>query len=339
MSSINCSTPPQKENRKEFLFLSDESKKDKPWDTHRSASKVLASIFRGSEVPKLKKHAIRLDDCSPWLAFGVESNEKGEKRHKISQAFFCHVRTCPVCQWRRSLAHKARFLRAMPAILSRPECRGAKFMFLTLTVRNCDVHELRTTIQMMNDGWRRLHARLSKKPWLLGWVLSTEVTRSDSEEGNAHPHFHILLMVKPSYFKGGNYITQSEWIAIWKQSARLDYDPSVRIELTKGHRSKRGVVKTALEASASEVLKYATSFDEELLADPEWVIEYAQQIHALKFVRTGGLFSGILKEDYTTDEMLQGEEEGEEQEDKPLPLEVVYWFSHAFNQYARPRKA
>ena len=63
----------------------------------------------------------------------------------------------------------------------------------------------------MNDAWKKLTKR---KEFALvdGWIRTTEVTR-DKERPNeyAHPHFHVILMVKPSYFAKG---TLSTWIGL-----------------------------------------------------------------------------------------------------------------------------
>ena len=40
----------------------------------------------------------------------------------------------------------------------------------------------------------------------------------------AHPHYHALLLVKPSYFTK-NYIKQSEWVEMWQKALRADYAP------------------------------------------------------------------------------------------------------------------
>lgn len=198
---------------------------------------------------------------------------------------------------------KAKFLRALPAVLSSAKCRTG-FIFLTLTVRNCDVRELRSTIKEMNKGWNRMNTYLKRFcPWFLGWVLSTEVTRG--KDGTAHPHFHILLLVKEDYF-GRGYLKHSDWMALWKRCAKLEYDPSVHVQSVK---AKPG--KTLESSFIAETLKYSTKVDDDLVNDSDWLCTYAMQIRGLKFVRTGGLFAGIMKDDYSDEELLQGEGEEE----------------------------
>ena len=48
----------------------------------------------------------------------------------------------------------------------------------------------------------------------------------------AHPHYHALLLVKPSYFTK-NYIKQSEWVEMWQKALRADYAPSVNVKTVK----------------------------------------------------------------------------------------------------------
>ena len=71
------------------------------------------------------------------------------------------------------------------------------WLFLTLTQKNCLISELRETILEMNKSFKRL---TKLQQWAIeGWIKSLEVMQG--EDGNAHPHFHCLLMVSPSYFR------------------------------------------------------------------------------------------------------------------------------------------
>ena len=112
-----------------------------------------------------------------------------------------------------------------------------RFVFLTLTVRNPKIEDLRETLQHMNKSWQRLKDRKEFISGVEGWVRTTEVTRpkdpKDKDKkykrvcpttGNthAHPHFHVILMVKPSYF-GKGYIKQSRWQELWADCLRVDY--------------------------------------------------------------------------------------------------------------------
>ncbi|MDK7012116.1 protein rep, partial [Escherichia coli] len=88
---------------------------------------------------------------------------------------------------------QARFYQSLPKIVA--EYPDARWLFLTLTVRNCPITELGDTLTVMNAAFQRLKDRKEFRG-VLGWVRTTEVTRG--KDGSAHPHFHTLLMVSPS---------------------------------------------------------------------------------------------------------------------------------------------
>ena len=76
----------------------------------------------------------------------------------------------------------------------------ASMGILTLTVKNPPVTELRDTLKHMNDSWQRLIQTKRFKSGVAGFLRTTEVTRGNDGKMMAHPHFHALLLVKPSYF-------------------------------------------------------------------------------------------------------------------------------------------
>ena len=81
--------------------LCDISERDSVWDSHRNQTSLVSDIY--SEIQEFERYAERLDGCSGYLKFGWNDN-----KFVLKQAFFfCRVRYCPVCQWRRSLLWKA----------------------------------------------------------------------------------------------------------------------------------------------------------------------------------------------------------------------------------------
>lgn len=178
------------------IALTDISPSDKPWNVHKSESIKIAGIYAGSAAHIRKAERIR--ECSGLLEFGeVADPETGEVKLRLINARFCRVRYCPICQWRRSLLWRAKFYQALPGIIAQHPT--ARFLFLTLTVENCRVEDLRETLQRMNQAWRRFVLRKEFSS-VIGWVRTTEVTREKERSGYAHPHFHVLLMVPSWYF-------------------------------------------------------------------------------------------------------------------------------------------
>ena len=281
-------------------YLTDYSPSDKPWDTHRAQAQAVEGVYRGTVFDGL---AGRIRGCSGYLGFvQVVDPETGEIRLKLRSAEFCRVRHCPVCQWRRSLMWQARFLKALPVI--EQMYPNARWLFLTLTVRNMPIFELRSSLHEMNKSWQRLIKRREFAP-VLGWIRTTEVTRGADD--TAHPHFHCLLMVRPSYFTH-NYVKHERWVELWQECARLDYRPSVRIQTVKP--KVKGDGQSSLRNAVAETLKYSVTPEDML--DRDWLIELTRQVHRLRFIASGGALKDILREtEETEQDLLLADDDGE----------------------------
>jgi plasmid rolling circle replication initiator protein Rep len=114
---------------------------------------------------------------------------------------------------------KARAYKVLPQIVEKYPTH--RWLFLTLTQKNVPIGELRDTLTEMNRSFRKM-VDYSRFP-SVGWLRSTEVTRG--RDGNAHPHFHCLLMVPASYFSGRGYLKQADWVEMWRKARQLDYNP------------------------------------------------------------------------------------------------------------------
>jgi plasmid rolling circle replication initiator protein Rep len=257
--------------------LSDLSPGDKPWDKHRSFADRVQGHYAGS---KFQDYANRVQDCSQLIGFGLAMGENDVAKLKLRTAKFCRVRHCPVCQWRRSLMWKAKAYKVLPKIIEAYPTH--RFLFLTLTIRNIDITTLKKSLKEMNTGFRRM-SKLKAFP-AIGWLRSTEVTRG--RDGNAHPHFHCLLLVSSSYF-GKNYIKQSEWVEMWRNSMRLDYNPILDVQAVKSGSTPMELIP--------ELLKYCTK-ESDLVIDREWFLELTQQMHKMRAIATGGVLKEYLRE-------------------------------------------
>ena len=257
--------------------LSDISAQDKPWDKHRAFADRVEGFYVGSEF---RRYSQRIHDCSELLKFGLILGDDEALKLKLRAAKFCRLRHCPVCQWRRSLMWKAKAYKVLPKVVATfPEHR---WLFVTLTQKNAPITELKETLKAMNKGFQRL-SQLKSFP-AVGWLRSTEVTKG--RDGNAHPHFHCLLLVPRSYF-GRNYIKQSEWVEMWRKSMRLDYDPILDVRSVKEGSKPMELVP--------ELLKYCVK-ESDLVADREWFLELTRQMHKVRAIATGGVLKDYLKE-------------------------------------------
>lgn len=294
------------------LLLSELSPRDKPWDKHRAVAEIVEMFYATSDFSKLGE---RISGCSKFLDFKlVPNNETGELGLKLSSTHFCRVRHCPVCQWRRSLMNKGKFIRILPKILEKyPKARWVK---LTLTIENCKIEDLRLTIDHLNKSFKRLSQRADFPA--IGWIKSLEVTKSrnyfietesmiDGEvatklTATAHPHFHILMMVKAGYF-GNKYLNKFEWVELWKSCLRVDYDPSVHVKAVPEGKD--------LLKLLPELVKYQVK-ESDLIDDREWFLEMNKQLHKTRALEIGGVLKPYLKALENEPEDLIGQEENEE---------------------------
>ena len=272
--------------------LSDLSAHDKPWDKHRANCDKVSSYYQASEF---NRYSERMNDCSQLLDFRLVPNaDDGVYKLKLSSARFCRVRHCPVCQWRRSLMWKARAYKILPqVIVDHPKGR---WLFVTLTVKNCAIGNLRDSLIILNKGFKRL-SELKAFP-AEGYIKTTEVTRGKTPPGSAHPHFHVLMMVKPSYF-GVNYLSQAKWVEMWQKSLRVDYKPILDIQALKPDDSLIGLL--------AEVIKYSVK-ESDLTADREWFLELTRQMHKMRAIAVGGVLREYLRELEEEPEDLIGED-------------------------------
>lgn len=285
-------------------YLSDLSPADKPWDIHRTQSDEINELLK---LTGHTRYAERISDCSQWLNYASQPNDNGEIKLKLREARFCRVRHCPICQWRRSLMWRARLFKALPQITAKYPT--ARWIFVTLTVKNCEISELRSTLTKMNAAWKRM---IGRKLWpALGFIKSLEITRG--ADGTAHPHFHCLLLVPAGYFSKG-YISQGDWASLWQSCLKVDYIPVLDVRAVKG---KKDPLNATLEASNEallkaicETLKYSVK-PSDLLADPQWLDELIKQLQNTRSISIGGVLKEFFSEDDPED-LINGDIEEEE---------------------------
>ena len=282
------------------LALSDYSAEDAKWDQQRAVVQSMSDFLY--QVQRFERWAERMDGCTRTLEFGeVIDMETGEVNAKLVNTFFCHCRHCHLCDARKALVRMGRFREQLPVI--EKEYPKARWILLTLTVPNCLVNELRDTLGAMNKGWQRLIQRKAFKP-VLGWIRSTEVTQEQARKDYAHPHFHCLLLVPQTMF-GRDYIKHEQWLQLWRDCYRDQSITNIDVRAIKGG-AMRGAVETL------KAFNYSMKVDELIERTPDWILEYMEQVHKLRFLATGGVLKDMLKrleDDASSDEMLHIEDE------------------------------
>lgn len=300
--------PRGEEQVKPDEYLSDVSPRHKPWDQHRAEADEVQQVYAAG-AGHYRRYAARVQACSQVLEFARDppTHDKSQKI-KLKRAHFCHVRLCPVCQWRRALKYQAIVYQSLPRLMvDYPE---ARFLFLTLTIRNCPVTYLRYTLEVMAKAWQRL-TQLQIWP-AVGWVRAVEITRS--KDGSAHPHYHCLLMVPPAYFQG-DYLKQHEWAELWQHCLRVDYRPVVDVRVVKQSKKRSAFRLNEVSLNhmwfiVTEILKYSVKASD-MVKDDRWFLILTDQVRGTRAVAMGGVLKQYFRARRGKEDLTQepGEEE------------------------------
>lgn len=274
-------------------YLSTLSPKHKPWDQHRSEADEVSEVYAGSQFGRHHRYAQRIEQCSRVLEFARSPpKQSGKQKLKLKNAWFCRIRFCPVCQWRRSLRWQAKVYRALPALVR--DFPDVRFLFITLTVKNCLIENLRAMLELMAKAWKRM-TKLAIWP-AIGWVRSVEITRG--KDGSAHPHYHCLLMVKPAYF-GADYLQQKDWAWLWGDALRINYSPVVDVRVVRPEqrpwKKKEELLAAQIWGAIAEVLKYAVK-PSDMVKDHDWFLTLVDQVWKTRAVAIGGILKKYIKD-------------------------------------------
>lgn len=267
-----------KDNLIELIDYSAENSKVKPWKEHKTGSLKLSDSYYRRQLFTVVD---RLSGCGEYLRF--KSCPHGHEK-KLDYASFCKHRLCPMCAWRRSLK-TARQVGLICNYLTEVRAEKVRWIFLTLTVKNCHGRDLNDTITKMMKAFHRMFSRKTVSKKIYGWFRSLEVTRN-ADTGMFHPHFHVLMCVKPLYFRQG-YMKQEEWSDIWKQSMKLDYTPIVDIRIVKAKAKKGSIlppdqrVENVPVSAIAEISKYSVKSKDYILEPNKEDLEmFVEQVRA-----------------------------------------------------------
>ncbi len=292
MKNTNKNQTSQQENSFEPLNDFKQNGKKRPWNRNKSYSVAISKAY--SYISGLEHYGEKIANCGNWLEMmGCPDVLHG---NMLKNAYFCKLRGCITCQWRKSLVVKKQLVDLVKE--HRKEYPTDVPLLLTLTVLNEKGEKLALTIDQMNVAWRRLMQLKSVKKVAHSWFRSMEITYNE-ERDDYHPHFHVLLMVPQNYFykKRGMYIPRDEWLRSWQQSMRDDRITQVDIRTLKCR------TDAELEASIGEVAKYMTKpssyiFENEFgkkEANPKVVETLHYATKGRRLIGFGGYFNKIRK--------------------------------------------
>lgn len=311
--------------------LKDVSKtgKDRKWRERK-----LKNIELASQLDILGYRSFeRVYQCAEVLKFVEQSD--GTK--KLYQSYFCKNKLCALCNWRRSMKYSYQASKIVEeAMIRQPKGR---FLFLTLTVKNVTGQELNQSMTDILRGFNRLmkYKKIDKN--MIGFLRATEVTYSKKLD-SYHPHLHVLLMVKPGYFRSkDDYLNQEEWTELWQKAMKLDYTPMVDIRAVKADKGK-GLKGAILETAKYPVKPFDVTDEKTDFTDQEKlqiVDDMLTGLHRKRQIGFGKLFKEI-KKDLDFDDLEDGNlvQTGEDKDGTSSGREIVaIWNWERKNYYLK----
>lgn len=239
---LNNAKKLNKKEKRNFNFLE-----------YKLKSNHLEKIFIGL---KDYSHAEQIHHCSTYLEFLFNQTKNNLKLKKINS---CKYRLCFVCNWRKSLKIYS-FMRQAYSEIEKND-KKARFLFLTLTNKNCSLEDLPSTVDEILKAFIKLRKR-KELQFLKGLVRSLEITidremyitrkmynkkkdyylKNNLDVGDFNPnymmcnvHIHSILHTNHNDYTryGGNWLSQEKITELWQKCLGVDYKPIVDIRSFK----------------------------------------------------------------------------------------------------------
>ncbi len=268
-------------NQGEILVDKNSRGKDRDWRGRKIMSLKLADVFEslGYKTTMIE----RIQSCGEVLNFIRQTDGS----LKLYQAYFCKNKLCPMCNWRRSMKYSYQTSQIVDEAIK--QVPKGRFIFLTLTVKNVAGSDLNRALSSLTQSFARLFRRAKVKKNLIGYLRSVEVTHNEIT-GEYHPHIHVLLMVRPSFFQSKkDYISQKEWGEMWSNSLKVDYIPMVDVRAVK----EKG---KGLRGAILETAKYPTKPFKLEIENKQVVDDLYNGLYRKRQLGYGGLFKTIKKQ-------------------------------------------
>ncbi|CAH5610926.1 MULTISPECIES: protein rep [Enterobacteriaceae] len=289
-------------------------------------SATLSSVsINGDRITERKKESFKT--ANSFIIRGkIEDNEtltkRGERSLNCAQQRYivvvngkahtvfthrCRSRHCQNCQRIKAFVWQEKMKEIFPDLISKYP--NHKYLFITFTVKNPKLKNLKSVLICMSRAYAKMFQRKAFKKWFVGDIRSTEITRGNSGEDEAHPHFHALICVHPTYFKGVNYMSADVWGQNWGECLEaefkkegLEYNaadypkgfPRVDIRLAKSADRKTDITNQNISEHGEQLINYVLKYSvkgSDLLKNgkaDQWFWEFDKQVKNIRMIAASG---------------------------------------------------
>lgn len=241
----------------------------------------LSLAYLLTDFENRQNKAARLTMCANYLEFALPP-EGDDPRFKVVKTSSCHVRLCPVCQWRRSL----NVFRNLAEIYE-PLNKQYKHIFLTLTYPNCTGKKLPENINRFTEGFAKMMRRKPFKDIVLGYTRTIEVTHNEQTD-LFHPHLHAILTVPKSYGKKV-YIPFEDWQKEWHDITNWTGTFPLQVNVK--------MIKAVSGKAIAELAKYAVKPSDYIKKEIEETARLVQILDVALGGRRFVSYGGVVKQE------------------------------------------
>lgn len=293
------------QNKKSVTLSSVSTNGDRITERKKESFKTANSfIIRGKieENETLTKRGERSLNCAQQRYIVVVNG----KAHTVF-THRCRSRHCQNCQRIKAFVWQEKMKEIFPDLISKYP--NHKYLFITFTVKNPKLKNLKSVLICMSRAYAKMFQRKAFKKWFVGDIRSTEITRGNSGEDEAHPHFHALICVHPTYFKGSNYMSADVWGQNWGECLEsefkkegLEYNaadypkgfPRVDIRLAKSADRKTDITNQNISEHGEQLINYVLKYSvkgSDLLKNgkaDKWFWEFDKQVKNIRMIAASG---------------------------------------------------
>lgn len=293
--------------------------------TNKKSATLSSVSMNGDRITERKKESFKT--ANSFIIRGkIEENEtltkRGERSLNCAQQRYivvvngkahtvfthrCRSRHCQNCQRIKAFVWQEKMKEIFPDLISKYP--NHKYLFITFTVKNPKLKNLKSVLICMSRAYAKMFQRKAFKKWFVGDIRSTEITRGNSGDDEAHPHFHALICVHPSYFQGVNYMSADVWGKNWGECLEsefkkegLEYNaadypkgfPRVDIRLAKSADRKTDITNKNITEHGEQLINYVLKYSvkgSDLLKNgkaDKWFWEFDKQVKNIRMIAASG---------------------------------------------------
>ncbi|HCB0377569.1 TPA: protein rep [Klebsiella pneumoniae] len=293
--------------------------------TNKKSATLSSVSINGDRITERKKESFKT--ANSFIIRGkIEENEtltkRGERSLNCAQQRYivvvngkahtvfthrCRSRHCQNCQRIKAFVWQEKMKEIFPDLISKYP--NHKYLFITFTVKNPKLKNLKSVLICMSRAYAKMFQRKAFKKWFVGDIRSTEITRGNSGDDEAHPHFHALICVHPTYFKGINYMNADIWGQNWGECLEaefkkegLEYNacdypkgfPRVDVRKAKSADGKQEITNKNIAEHGEQLINYVLKYSvkgSDLLKNgkaDQWFWEFDKQVKNIRMIAASG---------------------------------------------------